>query len=361
LLRRNLQSPPDPISIAESYEGRGNTSRPEDEFNLPLNTTSFVDPNNSTFDEATQFIDPNAVVPTKPPIPPPPTPPPTNEFIPTSTSLEVTLVISILYTTLPNQITSELLSTILLQNKDEYMRIIKDNPTLSNYFNTLDEIPSVITVDTITEPPTLQPSNAPTVYVMTNSDVIKEPLSTSMTIGIIIALLYTVLACCSMLYVKRARRLMRIERSKRMIANSGVGGAGGSATAFIGHDMIYEEERKDTNVSSKRRSSIRRGSSFMKSIVGGAGRRRSSKLSIDSDEMIGLNSSGVPLTESDSHDDDDNDDDDNDEESEAGVSSMAESEYSEEEEEEEVESSSESSEEEPSPPPRRRHRRRTRR
>jgi len=359
-LRRNLQPSPD-ISIAESYEGRGNTSRPEEEFNLPLNTTTFVDPNNSTFDEATpQFIDPNVVVPTEPPIAPPPTPPPTEEFIPTSTSLEVTLVISILYTTLPQQITSELLSTILLQNKDEYMKLLKENTILSNYFNTLDEIPSVITVDTITEPPTLQPSNVPTVYVMTNSDVIKEPLSTSMTIGIIIALLYAVLACCSMLYVKRARRLMRIERSKRMIANSGVGGAGGSATAFIGHDMIYEEERKDTNVS-KRRSSIRRGSSFMKSIVGGAGRRRSSKLSIDSDEMIGLNSSGVPLTESDSHDDDDNDEERYEEESEAGVSSMAESEYSEEEEEEEVESSSESSEEEPSPPPRRRHRRRTRR
>jgi len=360
LLRRNLQSPG--LSIAESYEGRGNTSRPEDEFNLPLNTTTFVDPNNSTFEESTpQFVDPNAVVPTEPPIAPPPTPPPTNEFIPTSTSLEVTLVISILYTTLPQQITSELLSTILLQNKDEYMRIIKENPILSNYFNTLDEIPSVVTVDTITEPPTLQPSNVPTVYVMTNSDKVSEPLSTSMTIGIIIALLYTVLACCSMLYVKRARRLMRIERSKRMIANSGVGGAGGSATAFIGHDMFYEEERKDNNVSTKRRSSIRRGSSFMKSIVGG-GRRRSSKMSIDSDEMIGLNSSGVPLTESDSHDDDDNDEESyEEEESEAGVSSMAESEYSEEEEEEEVESSSESSEEEPSPPPRRRHRRRTRR
>jgi len=366
-LRRNLQPSPD-ISIVESYEGRGNTSRPEEEFNLPLNTTLFVDPNNSTFDEATpQFVDPNAVVPTEPPIAPPPTPPPTDQFIPTSTSLEVTLIISILYTTLPQQITSELLSTILLQNKDEYIKLLKSNTILSNYFNTLDEIPSVITVDTITEPPTLQPSNVPTVYVMTNSDVIKEPLSTSMTIGIIIALLYTVLACCSMLYVKRARRLMRIERSKRMIANSGVGGAGGSATAFIGHDMIYEEERKDTNVSSsKRRSSIRRGSSFMKSIVGGAGRRRSSKLSIDSDEMIGLNSSAVPLTESDSHDDDDDNDDEEsyeeEEESEAGVSSMAESEYSEEEEEEEeVESSSESSEEEPSPPPQRRHRRRTRR
>ena len=330
-LRRNLQSPPDTIPIAESYEGRGNTSRPEDEFNLPLNTTTFVDPNNSTVDKDTpQFIDPNAVVPTEPPIAPPPTPPPTNEFIPTSTSLEITLVISILYTTLPQQITSELLQTIFLQNKDEYMILLKENPILSNYFNTLDEIPSVITVDTITQPPTLQPSNVPTVYVMTNSDVIKEPLSTSMTIGIIIALLYTVLACCSMLYVKRARQLMRIERSKRMIANSGVGGAGGSATAFIGHDMFYEEERKDTVVSSKRRSSIRRGSSFMKSIVGG--RRRSSKLSIDSDEMIGLNSSGVPLTESDSHDDDDNDEDESfeeEEESEAEVSSMAESEYSE--------------------------------
>ena len=82
-------------------------------------------------------------------------------------SLEVTLVIYILYSPLPLLITQELLQTLILGNKTLLISSLRNNTILSSYFRNLDSIPSVLLVDNVTDAPTMSPTLSPTVYFPT--------------------------------------------------------------------------------------------------------------------------------------------------------------------------------------------------
>ena len=254
------------------------------------------------------------------------------EFEQTETSLEITLIISVLYSPLPLQITQDLLQTLLTNNEMSYISILKSNPILSTYFSTLDALPSVIVVDELTEPPTLQPSNAPTPYVTTEDDIVREPMSTTQVVIVISLLLYFVALCCGFVYVRRARRVMRVQRAKAFLSDGGVGGANGHATAYIPHDMVYEEENKNDDKKKKKKSAPRRKSSFMQSMVGK--KRRGSKVSNsaeDDEEMMGLRQEQYKYHSDDDDESNSKDDEDDNEEGDRSLSSMEDSYYSEEE------------------------------
>lgn len=298
-IRSLQQVPPLDNNNAPGSSFEGSTVAVVPEEATPINgTEAFLNSTNTTAN-ATSIVE-------GPPVPPP-SPPPT-EWQLSATTLEVTLVVSVLYSQLPHQITQELLLTLLIHNEMEYISLLKSNPILSTYFSPLDSMPLVIAVEEITEPPTISPSAASTPNNSTLDDV-KYEMSTPMLIAIIALLSYALLACCSMLHVKRARQKMRMERAKRFVSENGLGGAGAaSATAYIGHGMTYE----DDDTKSSRTKMRKKGTRYMSSrlMKGMSFKRRSSKLSsfdededdhVDKDEeMIGLNG----LTESDSHDDD---------------------------------------------------------
>jgi len=177
-------------------------------------------------------------------------------------SLEVTLIISILYCPLPQQITRELLQSVMINNKDAFVSLLKSSDngqqqqqqqpsSLSEYFSTLTSIPSILTTDKLTLPPTPQPTFTPTLYnsslsyATTLSDNESSMLSnTTYVVAIIFGLIYASLAMCSMCYVKRARQKMRIEQQKMFVKNNV---SGGGSQALVGHGMQYEDDKDEYN------------------------------------------------------------------------------------------------------------------
>jgi len=155
--------------------------------------------------------------------------------------LEVTLILNVLYSPLPLQITQELLQTLLSNNERTYLQSLQslyDHPTFFDYMRTLNGISSILAVDRVTDPPTRRPTSSPTPPVIVLEE--SPTMTPSMVAGTIIALIYAALTCTSMCYVKRARQRMRIENQKRKFGGNGVI----SANARVYHGMDYEYDKK---------------------------------------------------------------------------------------------------------------------
>lgn len=169
----------------------------------------------------------------------------TETTIPSIPSLEVTLILSILYSPLPQQITQELLQTLLQNNSWDFLQLLLNNPTLSSHFQTIQGIPSIVAVDKVTEPPTLRPTEAPSLPIV-SLEVIEEEstMPTWMYIAVLFGLLYVSLTWVSMCYVKHARQRMYVERQRRSVIDDGGGGKEQSATKVEGHGMRYDESER---------------------------------------------------------------------------------------------------------------------
>lgn len=162
-------------------------------------------------------------------------------------SLEVTLVFSVLYSPLPQQITQDLLQTLLINNVDDFTELIKRNPTLNPNFKTIDGIPSILAVEKVTLPPTLQPTDMPTIPISVLASEEPTPIPTWIYTVTIFGLFYTLLIIASFCYVKRFRERMQIERDQNVDGRTG----GGSANVRVGHGMRYESEKDDQSVYSR--------------------------------------------------------------------------------------------------------------
>jgi hypothetical protein len=125
-------------------------------------------------------------------------------------SLEVTLVVYVLFSPLPRQITQELMQALILDNEAAVISSLRNETALSSYFVNLDSVPSVIVVDNVTNAPTNRPSESPTPFVPTPAPTRGQPIVTAWQLG---ALLYASLAAFSLAYIKRARGRMETNRN----------------------------------------------------------------------------------------------------------------------------------------------------
>lgn len=155
--------------------------------------------------------------------PDPPETAATPYFVP---SLEVTLVISILYSPLPQRITQELLRTMLANDSNAFLLALRNNvsPALRNYFQTVDAMPSLVAVEKVTTSPTPAPSAAPTPLV-TEVVVEKPTIPPSTYASIVSGVFYGLLAAVGLAMIVNFRRFMRAEYQERDSA-SGIADAG---------------------------------------------------------------------------------------------------------------------------------------
>lgn len=164
--------------------------------------------------------------------------------------LEVTVIISVESSPLPEKITSQLFETMIRDYKVDFLESLKDVGSLSDLFARTDDVPMVLALDRVTSAPTLSPT-----MVATEEVVIEEvPGMFSSTIAIIlliIAIIWIVLVFMGFSKIKKARRLMKIQRDRRII--------GEDAFKAPYHGMVYDGEKKKK----KGKDKLGRQSSFM--------------------------------------------------------------------------------------------------
>jgi hypothetical protein len=138
-------------------------------------------------------------------------------------SLEITIILSILYTPLPRLITQELLQTLMSSNKEQLLSSIQNETILAPYFfsNSLSSaaaaaaattttISSIRIVDNVTIAPTYRPTGSPTYYMPTVPPT-REPAIINGWQFILIV--YIALSIFTLLYIiPRARERMRLAR-----------------------------------------------------------------------------------------------------------------------------------------------------
>lgn len=210
--------------------------------------------------------------------------------------LEVTVIISVESSPLPEKITSLLFETMIRDYKVDFLDSLKDVGSLSDLFARTDDVPMVLALDRVTTAPTLSPT-----MIATEEVVIEEvPGMFSSTIAIIlliIAIIWIGLVFVAFSKIKKARRLMKIQRDRRII--------GEDTFKAPYHGMVYDGEKKK-----KKKGKDKPGgrSSFMggmrSSLIGasGHGGKKSSFLSKDSQESFGLLAKSEEEYVEDSHD-----------------------------------------------------------
>jgi hypothetical protein len=124
-------------------------------------------------------------------------------------SLEVTLVVYVLFSPLPRQITQELMQALILDNEVAVISSLRNETALSSYFVNLDSVPSVIVVENVTDAPTNRPSESPTPFVPIPAPTGGPQIVPAWQLG---ALLYASLAAFTLAYIKRARGRMELNR-----------------------------------------------------------------------------------------------------------------------------------------------------
>lgn len=146
-------------------------------------------------------------------------------------SLEVTIIVSVLYTPLPQPITQDLLNTLLNGKKTQYLQSLKVG---SPYFQPVTGINSIKSVDKVTLSPTPSPTtlstSAPTVYVAPTVQL--EP---SILAVLIIGVMWTLLVFCSFMYLRKARDDMRTKKLDSMLDGSNL----------IANDILWRNKFED--------------------------------------------------------------------------------------------------------------------
>lgn len=207
--------------------------------------------------------------------------------------LEVTVIISVESSPLPEKISSQLFETMIRDYKVDFLESLKDVGSLSDLFARTDDVPMVSALDRVTTAPTLSPT-----MIATEEVVIEEvPGLFSSTIAIIlliIAIVWIGLVFMAFSKIKKARRIMKIQRDRRII--------GEESFKAPYHGMVYDGEKKKKNKDKPRRSSFMGGmrSSFLG--ASGHGGKKSSFLSKNSTESFGLLAQSEEEYVEDSHD-----------------------------------------------------------
>mmetsp|Transcript_29998 Transcript_29998/g.61822 ORF Transcript_29998/g.61822 Transcript_29998/m.61822 type:complete len:499 (-) Transcript_29998:334-1830(-) len=131
-------------------------------------------------------------------------------------SLEVTIIVSVLYTPLPQPITQDLLNTLLNGRKPQYLQSLKVG---SPYLQPVTRINSIKSVDKVT----LSPTPSPTTLSTSSPTVFAAPtfqLEPSILAVLIIGVMWTLLVFCSFVYLRKARDDMRTKKLDSMLDES---------------------------------------------------------------------------------------------------------------------------------------------
>jgi hypothetical protein len=194
--------------------------------------------------------------------------------------LEITIIISVERSPLPQKITSQLFETMIRNSKTEFLESLKEVGALTNLFSNTNDIPTVLSVERVTSAPTLRPTRSPVVEVELEEEG-EAPALVGFFFGsalrialLIIGLVWVGLVLVGFTKIKKARRVMKIQRDR------GILGEDSFKTPY--HGMVYEDEKKkkkgyennDLRKSNKTRSSMRASSSSGKkgmraSLLGG--------------------------------------------------------------------------------------------
>ena len=126
--------------------------------------------------------------------------------------LEVTIIISVSYTPLPQKITQDLLRTLLVDQEDQFIQSLNNRTTAYSYFQSIHSISSILSIDRVTLPPTPSPTVPSTPVVSEEEDETGPSLSLPVIIGLSIGGIWAFLALCSLSYLGRARDAMRREK-----------------------------------------------------------------------------------------------------------------------------------------------------
>jgi len=180
--------------------------------------------------------------------------------------LEVTVIISVESSPLPQKITSQLLETMIRDSKAEFLASIKQVEALSDLFSTTNDMPTVISVEQLTRAPTRRPTRAPVVPVDLEEEGPVLFSSALMIALLIVGLVWVGLVLVSFTKIKKARRIMKIQNDRRFLDVD--------TTKRPSHGMVYEEERKIGDFSKSDKKKGMRAS--LLGAFGGGGKKKSS-------------------------------------------------------------------------------------
>ena len=187
-------------------------------------------------------------------------------------SLEITIILSILYTPLPRLITQELLQTLMSSNKEQLLSSIQNETILAPYFfsNSLSSaaattttISSIRIVDNVTIAPTYRPTGSPTYYMPTVPPTREPAIINGWQFSLMV---YIALSIFTLLYIiPRARERMRLARH----VNDNVGTEYDNLLSMEAYGVIPPKTNNNNNITAaldnndssdkpKGRSSIRK-------------------------------------------------------------------------------------------------------
>ncbi|KAL7520436.1 hypothetical protein ACHAWX_005163 [Stephanocyclus meneghinianus] len=132
---------------------------------------------------------------------------------------QVTVIISIMHTLLPDVITHDLLQNALNDNTSSFLKALKLTPSLTPYLQHMEYISSVVTIDELTSPPTRSPTFAPTILI-TEPIVVREPTPPYIIASILIGTIYACSMIFSTCYIKRARNEMEYDHGMKVLLQS---------------------------------------------------------------------------------------------------------------------------------------------
>ena len=183
--------------------------------------------------------------------------------------LEVTVIISVESSPLPQKITSQLFETMIRNSKTEFLASLKDVGALSDLFARTNDIPIVLSVERVTTAPTMRPTRDPMVEVGLEEDAPGLFSSTLMIILLVVGLVWIGLVFVTFSKIKKARRIMKIQYQRRFL--------GEDSFKAPYHGMVYDDEKKKNAKKASVRSS---GKGMRASLLGSfGGTKKSSFLS----------------------------------------------------------------------------------
>ncbi|EJK56909.1 hypothetical protein THAOC_23109, partial [Thalassiosira oceanica] len=183
----------------------------------------------------------------------------------------LTLILSLRSTPLPLKITAELLSSELAGHKAEFLGLLAESsssspPSLfSGYFASASDMPTVLAVDEVTDPPTSRPTSSPTATATLPE--VDDSIDATLLAVVVVVLAWCGSTAYGIRHVFRARRLRRLARIRRFVSSA-------TASGYMG-TRIYDDEEKDLAGAEDGGDSSREngGDSFREN--GGAGRKKS--------------------------------------------------------------------------------------
>ena len=157
-------------------------------------------------------------------------------------TLELTLILSLTSTPLPRQITAELLSSELKGSKAEFLELLAEPSSSSSsstpgYFASATDMPTVLAVDEVTDPPTSRPTSSPTLTATLPEE--DDSIDGTLLAVVLVVMLWVGSTVYGVRHVFRARRLRRLARIRQFVT-------GATTSGYMG-TRIYDEEAKDLN------------------------------------------------------------------------------------------------------------------